>query len=307
MEHVLSVSEQLAVGECAVCGTDHHASIMFDLGDYAVSRCAACGLVYLSGGRSAAAERIRYQKDHFDTGYMRGFDVDEIAGEQLESTRAALACAGASLAGLPRWSPVLDIGCARGHFLNVLRCEMSERQFIGVDASRRMAEKGRAEFGLDLRGRTFETAGLPPGCFGLVTAFDVLEHVVSPAVALAKMLRLLHPRGWAVLEVPSETTVFRALARTAFLASGGRISEPLRALYHPSHLTYFTPRSLTRLLERLGAADIVVRCKEAHITRFGADRYRPLARSVIRAAVGLDRVLGTEAKLLVVFRRHSGA
>jgi SAM-dependent methyltransferase len=305
MEHVLSVSEPLAVGECAVCGTDHHASIIFDLGDYAVSRCAACGLVYLSGERSAAAELTRYQKDHFDTGYMRGFDVDEIAAEQLESTRAALGWAGASFAGLPRWSPVLDIGCARGHFLSKLRSEMSERQFIGVDASRRMTEKGRAEFDLDLRGRTFEIAGLPPGCFGLVTAFDVLEHVVSPGDVLAKMLRLLHPNGWGVLEVPSERTIFRSLARAAFLVTAGTLAEPLRALYHPSHLSYFTPRSLVRLLGRLGAADIVVRCKEAHITRFGTERYRPLARVTIRAAVGLDRLLGTEAKLLVAFRRRA--
>lgn len=303
MEHVLSVSEALAVGECAVCGTDHHASIFFDLGDYAVSRCSACGLVYLSGERSTAAERIRYQRDHFDTGYMQGFDVDEIADEQVASTRAALAHAGASLAGLPHWSPVLDIGCARGHFLQRLRAEMSERQFIGVDASRRMTEKGRAEFGLDLRGRTFETAGLPPGCFGLVTAFDVLEHVVSPRDVLSKMLRLLHPDGWCVLEVPSERTVFRCLARAAFQMTAGTIAEPLRALYHPSHLTYFTPRSLMRLLERLGAVDVVVRCKEAHVTRFGIGRYHPVARAAIRAMTGVDRVLGTEAKLLAAFRR----
>jgi len=305
MEQVLSVSEPLAVGECAVCGTDHHASIFLDLGDYTVSRCAACGLVYLSGERSAASERIRYQKDHFDTGYMRGFDVDEIAGEQLESTRAALGCAGASFAGLPRWSPVLDIGCARGHYLNLLRAAMSERQFIGVDASRRMTERGRTEFGLDLRGRTFESAGLPPGCFGLVTAFDVLEHMVSPGDVLAKMLRLLHPNGWGVLEVPSERTIFRSLARAAFQMTAGTITEPLRALYHPSHLTYFTPSSLRLLLEHLGAAGIVIRCKEAHITRLGADRYRPLARAAIRAATGLDRLLGTEAKLLVAFRRRA--
>ena len=132
MEHVLQVSDARAVGECAVCGTDHHARVIFDLGDYAVSRCAACGLVYLSGERSAAAERIRYQRDHFDTGYMQAFDPDEIAREQVESTRWALAVVATSLDELPRWSPVLDIGCARGHYLNLLRAHMSERQLIGV-------------------------------------------------------------------------------------------------------------------------------------------------------------------------------
>ena len=93
------------------------------------------------------------------------------------------------------------------------------------------------------------------------------------------------------------------MARAAFQMTAGTIAEPLRALYHPSHLTYFTPRSLMRLLERQGAADIVLRCKEAHITRFGAGGYRPLARAAIRTAAGLDRLLGTEAKLLVAFRR----
>ncbi len=254
-------------------------------------------------GALGAPPKVTAEGRAVEERYMQMFDIEEIAGEQLKSTRASLGCAGASLASLPRWSPVLDIGCACGHFLNKLRGAMSERQFIGVDVSRRMTEKGRAEFDLDLRGRAFETAGLPPGCFGLVTAFDVLEHVVSPGDVLAKMLRLLHPNGWGVLEVPSERTIFRTVARAAFQMTAGTIAEPLRALYHPSHLTYFTPRSLMRLLERQGAADIVLRCKEAHITRFGAGGYRPLARAAIRTAAGLDRLLGTEAKLLVAFRR----
>lgn len=180
---------------------------------------------------------------------------------------------------------------------------MSERQFIGVDVSRTMTEKGREEFGLDLRGRPFEVAGLPPGCFGLVTAFDVLEHMVDPARSLAKVLALLHPRGWAVIEVPSERTTFRALARAALAASAGHVSAPLRALYHPSHLSYFTPASLRTLLERLGASGIAMRCKEAHVTRFASGRRRPAARAAIGVVAAVDRLLGTEAKILAAFRR----
>ncbi len=305
VEHVFEREAERTVGMCAVCGTDGSARITMDLGDHAVSRCSACGLVYLSGERDTDREQTRYLTDHFDSGYMRNFDPSEIAAEQVSSIARALQLAGTSHGRLPVGAPVLEIGCARGHFLHRLQEHVPERPLVGIDMSRRMTEWGRHEFDLDLRGCSFEAAELPTNSFGLIAAFDVLEHVARPQLVLGKVLELLHPNGWAVIEVPSERTTFRWLARAAYSASGRRLVAPLRALYHTAHLTYFTPRSLRLLLQRLGAADVIITTKEAHVTRFGRGRYGPLASGGIRAVACLDRLLGTQAKLLCIFRRRA--
>ncbi len=305
-ENNLTMSEaDRTIGMCAVCGTDGSARITMDLGDHAVSRCSACGLVYLSGERDYDREQTHYLTDHFDSGYMRNFDPNEIADEQVSSIARALNLAGTSHDRLPAGAPVLEIGCARGHFLHRLQEQVPKRPLVGIDMSRRMTKWGAQEFGLDLRGCSFEAAELPTGSFGLIAAFDVLEHVARPEIVLSKVLKLLHPDGWAVIEVPSERTTFRWLARTAYAASGKRLAAPLRTLYHTAHLTYFTPRSLLLLLQRLGATDVLITTKEAHVTRFGRGRYGPLASGGIRAVVCLDRLLGTQAKLLCVFRRRA--
>jgi SAM-dependent methyltransferase len=250
------------------------------------------------------AEPDRYRYDHFTDGYMRSFDTKQIAGEQLESLRSILRRAGTSPEAVLTGSAILDIGCARGHFLHELESAGALGPLTGVDISQGMTDWGRQEFHLDLRCATIEEVELVPASFGLITAFDVLEHVPHPRMVVARILDLLRPGGWAILEVPSETTTFRTLSRLGYRLSGGRLQRPIRTLYHCSHLSYFTAASLRRLLESLGAGGITISTKEAHVTRFGVRRYCWPARCAIRLTTWADKLQGTQAKLLCAFRRH---
>jgi len=290
-------------GPCQVCESDTHARIVADLDDYSVTRCTGCGFVYLSGLRDREVEHERYRKDQYTDGYMQHFDVRQIVAEQRESVDRILTRAGASLAEIDHGAPVLDIGCGRGFFLNEMREHGFTGELVGVDISEPMTAWGREEHGLDLRGLPIEEANLPVGHFALVTIFDVLEHVPFPREVLRQMLGLLRPGGWGIVEVPSETTLFRVLSRAGYRLTAGRLRRPLARLYHPTHVSYFTAGSLRCLLEQLGAERIAMTSKEAHVTRFGIGRYRQPARTAIRAVSLLDRALGMEAKLLCAFRR----
>jgi 2-polyprenyl-3-methyl-5-hydroxy-6-metoxy-1,4-benzoquinol methylase len=198
---------------------------------------------------------------------------------------------------------MLDVGCARGHFLSALSSGREKEVMMGLDMSAPMVSRGRAEFGLDLRCSAVEEADLPESHFGLITMFDVFEHVSDPRATLEKLFRSVRPGGFMVIEVPSETTVFRVAARAAFRMSRGGIRGPIEQLYHRAHVSYFTRRSLARLVESVGGERFVATTKEAHVTRFGTDQYSPIKRAAIRIVCWIDRVLGTEAKLLAAFRR----
>jgi 2-polyprenyl-3-methyl-5-hydroxy-6-metoxy-1,4-benzoquinol methylase len=289
---------------CQVCGTERNARVILILPDCRFARCGRCGLVYLDGERTLEEQHRIYQDDQFeDGGYMGMVDIERIAAEQVESAGSILRRAGTSLDALPRELPVLDVGCARGHFLRRLAELTGRRNLVGIDASASMARHGRDDFGLDLRAQPIESAELPGAAFGLITLWDVLEHLAFPRQALERVLALLAPGGWAVVEVPSERTLFRMLTRLGHRLTGGGLSGPVRALYHPSHLSYFTPRSLRMLATSLGAENVTLVTKEAHVTRFGLARYRPPARLAIRLTAGADRLLGMQAKLLCAFRR----
>lgn len=290
-------------GCCAACGQSGSTGPFLELSTCAVNRCRGCGFVFLDGRRSVASERGLYQIDHFEEGYIRRLDIDKIVAEQLESTESILRRAGHSLDRIPLDAPVLDVGCARGHFLRELSRKTGRTVLTGVDVSPGMVEHGRREFGMDLRCGAVEEVDLLPDHFGLITMFDVLEHLARPRAVLEKLLSRLRPGGWLVLEVPSETTAFRVLARWAFRATRCRLRGPIEQLYHRSHLSYFTKSSLQRILRAAGGEGIAMTTKEAHITRFGSHNYSAAKRAAIRLVCGLDHALGTEAKILACCRR----
>lgn len=292
------------VQPCQVCETADRSRVILRLPACEVVRCGRCGFVYLNGDRSLESERPKYEIDHHDEGgYLQKFDIDRIVGEQMESVESMLKRAGTSLAGFPAGTAALDVGCSRGHFLAALSRRFGKERLLGVDVSERMVEWGRRELGLDLRAAPIEEIELPAGGFDLVTMFDVLEHVARPRDVLRRIVGSLKPGGWMILEVPGEVTTFRTLAKLAYRLTGGRLRRPLQALYHPTHLSYFTRGSLARLIESVGGERVDMRNKEAHITRFGLRKYAQPTRSVIRGVALFDKVLGTEAKLLCGFRR----
>lgn len=93
-------------------------------------------------------------------------------------------------------SNVLDIGCFRGDFLASLE---KRYDLHGIEPNAAAAEVA-ASRGIKIIGRELDS-NLDPynGKFGAVILMDVLEHVPDPLAALAKVRRLLAPRGLVVI------------------------------------------------------------------------------------------------------------
>jgi 2-polyprenyl-3-methyl-5-hydroxy-6-metoxy-1,4-benzoquinol methylase len=90
---------------------------------------------------------------------------------------------------------------------------------------------------------------LEPGGFDLVTFWHVLEHLLSPAGALARARELLRPGGLLAVAVPNRrNTLFRAAYR---VVRGRRL-----LLYRPDdreqHLHHWDPPALRAAMEAAG-------------------------------------------------------
>jgi SAM-dependent methyltransferase len=138
--------------------------------------------------------------------------------------------------------PVLDLGCGRGEWLELLR-----RHGIpgyGVDTNKPFVEKNR-ERGLDVRleDGAAHLASLPEGSLGAVSAFHLVEHIdLAALIALIDgALRALAPGGVLILETPNPTNL--VVGASAFYLD-------------PTHLKPIHPHFLEFLVEERGFVDV---------------------------------------------------
>lgn len=143
---------------------------------------------------------------------------------------------------------VLDVGCARGWFLEAARMrgalvhgiEPQESHVVAARAAGLTVDHGF--FPQDLAGR---------GPFDVIAFNDVFEHLPAPGQAIGDVERLLKPGGLAVINLPS---------RDGFLFRTSRVLDALgmpgthdrlwqRGMTSP-HISYFSPDTLKRLVER---------------------------------------------------------
>lgn len=192
-------------------------------------------------------------------------------------------------AGAPPRGPWLDVGCASGVFLDVVTGAGAEAW--GVEPSAWLAALARRGHGDRVRCAPLEGAALPAEAFGVVTLWDVLEHVPDPRGFLALARRHLVPGGLLALKVPARDS------------SVARVLGSRWPLLLPEHLHYFTRPSLRALLRQAGLEAPSFRLHVVHFSleyalhRLAQHRW-PLARR-LHERVGGKR-LGARAVPLLM-------
>lgn len=210
-----------------------------------VHRCAGCGLRLqwpLPSEEEARAPYLTYEDDAY------------LATEA--SRKATWRAALADTIGPGEWRALLDIGCYAGFFLDVA-AEAGWRT-CGVEPNRwaREIARKRHEIHDSLAG-----VPVPPGGFGAVTMWDVVEHLADPIGVLRAARNLLAPGGLLVLSTPDAGSLLARLC--------GRRWYCVRQ----EHLFYFNAVTMAKALAAAGL------------------RPRPIQRFVRRfeAAYWLDR------------------
>lgn len=151
---------------------------------------------------------------------------------------------------------LLDVGCGRGLFLDIMR--RRGWRVAGVEFDEPAAERVRKAYGVDVRSGGPSGWGFPPASFDAVTMSHSLEHMPDPGGAVAACARLLRPGGILAVAVPN-------LASYQAAAGGGGWFH----LDPPHHLHHFTEEGLARLLAREGLAVVRVRRFDAEYNPYG--------------------------------------
>jgi ubiquinone/menaquinone biosynthesis C-methylase UbiE len=142
----------------------------------------------------------------------RGDGVDD----SIYQERLRIALALVDRIGLPRQTPVLDVGCGAGYATVAL----AERGYCveGVDAAQAMVDLARARImraGLESSARSrlgdVHKLTFPDAAFDLVIALGVLPWLPAITPPLHEMARVLTPGGYIVVSVDNRWGLHRFL------------------------------------------------------------------------------------------------
>ncbi|MDR2923488.1 MAG: class I SAM-dependent methyltransferase, partial [Treponema sp.] len=194
-------SESSEVVPCALCSSRDFKQALNCEG-FGYVRCTTCSLYQINPQPSKNEVERRYSEK-----YGQDYLSYELENEArfLELQLLGLKDAGFESAEreilknekAPR---ILDIGCATGALLEVLRSR--GWHVTGVEISP-CADYGRNKRNLDIRSLPLEENHFPSGYFDVVYASHLIEHLNNPGSFLDESARILKENGWLFITTPN--------------------------------------------------------------------------------------------------------
>lgn len=248
----------------------------------AISRCQACGFVFLNPRPTVDELAQMYAADP----YYAEDNATRGAGRRRFNL--------ARMERLERWRPergsMLGLGCLEGGYALEVGRSRGWR-VAGVEFSPILVGHARATLGIDVEvSHAWDRSPLGGRRFDVIFS-QSLEHVPDPHATLAQCRELLAPGGLLMLEVPNQFHALIDVLKLAVvrMAGDGAYRWFHRNLTFEFHTLYFTPRTLRALLAHEGFDVLALRTHlRSHPLYLGKGRRRWL-QGPIHALGGLVR------------------
>ncbi len=283
---------------CVLCGSCE-SRVRFVKLERRFLTCRHCGLVWIDPMPSPEV-LAAYYESAYEGRYARFAEAKEIRRWIAEHRMARICEVEGHDTGSARW---LDVGCATGDFVEAAVAAGASAE--GIDAARGAVDAARAR-GLVVHQARVEDFH-PELPYAVITAFDLIEHLLDPRAFVRRLFGWLAPGGRLALTLPDVRSVFpRLLMRRHWF------------YYWPDeHLFYFDPKTITRLLQEEGfAVERVCRAYKPLTLAYSARNlgaFNATLGGIARALVGVlpaslrGRPIPTYlGEMMVVARRSSG-
>ena len=125
-----------------------------------------------------------------------------------------------------REGTLLEIGCGKCEFLR-----MAEKYFQveGIDISKYAIDSSKHSVNGTIRLEDVENYHLRPDVYNVIAAFNVLEHLKQPDIAIQKIFTALRKGGLLIGSVPYNATLI------------GHVHTVLTNIFDPTHCSTYPP------------------------------------------------------------------
>jgi SAM-dependent methyltransferase len=187
--------------------------------EYPVVRCTTCDLTYVNPRPTFASTQLFYPPGYHDhrssEEHRKRYEIQYSYVRDFVGKR------------------ILDVGCARGDWLNFLNEKQAGLELHGVDAFSSGVNGDAVRF----HQCVLPDANLPDGYFDLVTSWAVFEHLHTPSIYFSSVARALRAGGRFVFLVTNAESCYGKYA----------YKEDV-----PRHLYHYSERTLRRYADKHG-------------------------------------------------------
>lgn len=274
---------------CIICGSKILQS-RFRLPHSSVLQCGECGVMFkssiLEASKQGELEEIYNSEKYWGNPQRRAETVNyDLRHKRVKIYRRILQ----KLAELyPQKGYLLDVGCAKGVFLDVARRD--GWQPVGLEVSSFASQYAHENFDLEVFTGTLGEAPWPDGSFDVITLLDVVEHLLDPSSVISQARRLLKDGGILIIETPNANSILHHTAELIFKLSLTYVKWPLFQIYGmgpEGHILFFNQNTLTYLLNKNGFEFL-----DSDFDSMGQALWRP-STLIERLAGAIDNIWGT--------------
>lgn len=218
---------------CLVCGSSDFKSIY----NNTLLKCGSCSFV--TANMEIDPEEL---KAVYTENYFKGEEyLDYLRDKEILQTNFQKRLKKINrLIGLNKVTKVLEIGCAYGFFGEVLSKKLPQTSYVGYDIVPEAIEYGSNELKLNIHCEDYLNVE-HSGTFTDVFMWDVIEHLPNPEDFIQKAAAELEQNGRIYITTGD---IDRFIPRMK--------KEKWRMIHPPSHLHYFSKKSISKLLESKG-------------------------------------------------------
>lgn len=151
----------------------------------------------------------------------------------------------------PLSDKVLDIGCHSGLFTKRIKEKTLSKKIYGIDISPKAIAHARQRIrDGDFRVSNAHKLPFKEATFGAVFCLEVLEHVENPPQVLSEIHRVLKPKGYGVILIPTNNLLFRTI---------WFIWNRIYPVWNHAHVQDFRNDSLEKVVKQVNLQIVSVR------------------------------------------------
>lgn len=257
--------------------------------NYSIVRCSECGFMFLDPIPDKRVLADIYKSDtYFNTYYATSSGIKTYI-DGMEDCKDKITNVIGLIKKYKESGKLLDIGCAAGMFLASAK-DMGYEAF-GVEPNDGMAKYARDNFGLNVICGTTKDIARDNGCFDVIRAGDVLEHMPELKEDIETIKKMLSRNGILVIEQPLayNKSLFNLVLKLKMLCSKNKYS-----MNEPTHLWEFNAVTLRKFLEKNNFKILYYKIFET--------KPKPLA---IHGNLGMKNIIGYWVKNISSFISNS--